>query len=129
MLIDGYLTFKLIHIVAVICSITLFLIRALILIRTTHQPKSRWLKILPHLNDTLLLVSALLMLYVADIVPDSEHNWLTAKIIAMLLYILSGFYLFKLARSKRTQLITLFIALAFFSYIVHTALAKTPFIF
>ena len=44
---------------------------------------------LPHINDTLLLLAAIAMAWIAHLNP-LEHNWLMAKLIGLILYILLG---------------------------------------
>ena len=51
--------------------------------------QQRWVKIVPHVVDTLLLVSALTLVFGSDQYPF-EQPWLTAKVLALIVYIALG---------------------------------------
>ena len=51
--------------------------------------QQRWVKIVPHVVDTLLLVSALTLVFWSDQYPF-EQPWLTAKVLALIVYIALG---------------------------------------
>lgn len=126
-----YLLIKSIHIFTVISSITLFLLRAYWLLQESYLLKNKVIKILPHLIDTILLTSAIALLFIEGVYPGKENPWLIAKIIAMICYILTGFYLFKATKSAASIKLATVIAILFYIYIVHTAITKNinPFAF
>lgn len=128
---EYYALVKAVHISAVSISITLFISRVYWLLARPELLKNRILKYLPHIVDAVLLFSALLLLLASNIYPGTENPWLIAKIIAMLLYILSGMFLFRVAKGRITILYTLILSILIYLYIVHTAIFKTinPFIF
>jgi len=84
----------------------------------------RWVKILPHIIDTTLLGSALLMLYVSRM-SLSQNPWLMAKIIALIIYILLGMLALKKGRTKRVRGLAWGLGLLVFAYIVSVALSKS----
>ena len=51
--------------------------------------QQRWVKIVPHVVDTLLLVSALTLVFGSDQYPF-EQPLLTAKVLALIVYIALG---------------------------------------
>ena len=85
-------------------------------------------KILPHIIDTVLLVSAIVLLVQWHVNPF-EHAWLFAKIIALLLYIVFGMIAFRFGKTKQQRLFAWLAALVCVSYIVQTALTKNPWVF
>lgn len=84
----------------------------------------KWVKILPHVIDTTLLGSALLMLSVLNL-SVMENNWLLAKIIALLLYIALGMLALKYGKNKRVRGVAWGAGLLVFMYIVSVALTKS----
>ena len=54
-----YLVIKAVHVTCVAVSYALFLVRGIWMIRDSAMLERRWVKVLPHVNDTLLLVAAI----------------------------------------------------------------------
>lgn len=119
-----YQLLKIIHISTVILSLTFFLTRAYWLIQQPELLKNRIVRKLPHLIDSILLFSALALVYTGNLIPLRENPWITAKIIALICYILAGLYLFRIANTPRQQYISLFIAFLIYLYIIQTAISK-----
>lgn len=90
-----------------------------------HQ---RWVKIAPHVNDTILLLSAITLAVITHRNPLVE-TWLAAKIIGLLVYIMLGFIAFRLGKTRRAKIIAWMLAQVVFAYIVSVALTKNPFLF
>ena len=87
--------------------------------------KARATRILPHVVDTLLLGSAIaLALRIAQY--PFVHSWLTAKVLALLAYIVLGSIALKYGRSRRVQALSYGLALGVFLYIVAVAIARNP---
>jgi uncharacterized membrane protein SirB2 len=93
--------------------------------------RSRAARTLPHVVDTVLLLSALAMLWTIQLSPWGAP-WLRAKIIGLLLYIGLGTVALREARSARKatsrtlRLAAWLGALAVFGYIVSVAVTKDP---
>ncbi len=120
-----YLTLKYVHITSVVISYTLFLLRGIWMLRVSPLLQQRWVKITPHINDTILLLSAVTMAVIAHRNPLVEH-WLAAKIIGLLIYIILGYTAFRLAKMRQTKIIVWVLAQIVFAYIVLVALTKNP---
>jgi len=86
--------------------------------------KLRWVKIAPHIIDTLLLASAITLAVQMHLSP-LEHSWLMAKIIALLAYIGIGTVALKEGRSKQVRVSAWLLGLATFMYIVSVALTRS----
>ena len=82
--------------------------------------QERWTKILPHVVDTLLLASAIILAVQWRISP-LEHSWLLAKIIALLVYILVGAVALRHGQSKKVRVLAWLFGLLTFLYIVSVA--------
>ncbi|MDM3871970.1 SirB2 family protein [Porticoccus sp. W117] len=93
----SYLHIKHAHITFAIISISFFLIRAWWASKQSSLLQNRWVKTLPHINDTLLLGCAI---YLAATIQQYPfvHHWLTAKVIGLLAYI--GFGTVAIKRGK-----------------------------
>jgi uncharacterized membrane protein SirB2 len=111
------------HIATVHISLTLFLLRGFWMLRESAHLQDRWVRILPHVNDTLLLAAAIAMLVVASLNP-LEQPWLLAKIIGLMAYIGMGSVALKRGRTKAIRLRALVAALGIFAYIVAVAVTK-----
>lgn len=85
--------------------------------------RARWVRFVPHINDTLLLVAALWLAFAAGQAPGT-HAWLTAKIVGLLAYIALGMVALRWGRTKRICAGAWVAALVVFGYIVAVALTK-----
>jgi uncharacterized membrane protein SirB2 len=114
---------KLIHICCAVISITGFLARSFVKFTVPRYLQQRWLKIAPHIIDTLLLASAVVLVIQTRQYPFVA-DWVTAKLLVLLLYI--GFGLLTLRFAKNTFQTTIgFVgACLSFSYIIAVALTK-----
>lgn len=115
---------KYIHLVAVLLSFCGFVLRAGWMLADSPMLGKRWVKVLPHIIDTVLLISALWLVYLMSL-PLLQTDWLLAKIIALLVYIVLGSMALKRARTKRQRLMFALLALLVFLYIVSVALTKS----
>ena len=93
----GYLAIKHAHIGFVGISITLFVLRGLLQGVDIDWRRWRLLKILPHVNDTLLLGAAIWLAVTSHQYPFVA-GWLTAKVFGLLAYI--GFGMLALRRNR-----------------------------
>ena len=117
----SYLTIKLLHVSCVLLSYSLFLLRGIWVLRASPVRQQRWVKIVPHLIDSVLLGSAITLAVMLDLSPFATP-WLAAKILALLLYIVLGSLALKRARTQRGKLVAWLAVQAVFCYIVLTAL-------
>ena len=120
-----YLVVRHAHMGFVYLSITLFVLRALLQFAGIDWRKWKPLKILPHVNDTLLLSAAIWLAVTSQQYPFVA-GWLTAKVIGLLAYI--GFGMLALRRNAplRLRLPAFLAALASVSYVVLVATTRSP---
>ena len=116
---------KILHLSCVMFSFCLFFLRGLWVLRASPLIRHNWVRITPHIIDTVLLGSAITLAVRLDISPLSAP-WLMAKIIALVLYIVLGSIALKRAKTRRVQLWAWVAALTLFIYIVLTALTHDP---
>ena len=127
----NYATLKLIHVSAVALSFGGFLARGVGVLSGAAWVRHRVTRTLPHLVDSVLLLSALGMLWIIRLSPWALP-WLRAKIAGLIVYIALGVLALRPARlghadrSSRVRAIAWIAALAVFGYIVSVALTKSP---
>ena len=112
-----YLALKHTHLTAVVLSFSLFFLRGLWMLADSPQLQERWVKIVPHVIDTVLLASAIALAVLIHQYPFVQ-TWLTAKLIALVVYIGLGTVAIKRGRSKGVRVIAWIGALFTFGYIV-----------
>ncbi len=120
-----YLEIKLVHIGLVLASGVLFALRGLLL-----QLGQRWV-LAPSIRrasivlDTLLLLSALLLLAILRLNPFTTP-WLATKLILLGVYISLGVIALRRGRSRTTRLVAWLGALLVFVFIYSVARAHHP---
>lgn len=124
----SYTLLKLIHVSSVILSYLLFLTRGIWMIRASAQLQQRWVKIMPHVIDTVLLVSAIMLAILIQQNP-LVNFWLTAKIVGLIVYIGLGMVALRFGKTRAVKISAWIMAQITFIYIVLVALTKNPAIF
>ena len=119
----NYLAVKHIHITFAILSGSFFLLRGLWMLADSPLLQRRWVKVVPHVVDTLLLGSALVLVFWSGQYPFVQ-GWLTAKVLALIAYIVVGTIALKRGKTKGVRSFALLAALATFAYIVAVALTR-----
>lgn len=122
----SYIALKHIHVSAAILSLSFFALRALFMLYWPRLLQQRWVRRIADSIDTVLLLSALGLALTLHQYPF-VHAWLTAKIIALLLYIGFGSIALKRGRTRRTRIAALIAALVSAGYIVAVALTRSPY--
>ena len=113
---EAYLLAKSLHVGCVILSLGGFAARGLLMMAGSPILKARFVRIAPHVVDTLLLASAIWLTILIHQYPFVQA-WLTAKVIGLVVYIGLG------AVALRRRSITAFLlAAATAAYIVSVAL-------
>ncbi|PJF20441.1 MAG: regulator SirB, partial [Phototrophicales bacterium] len=97
-----YLVFKYAHMLFAVVSFSLFVVRGFWMITESSQLQQRWVKIVPHVNDALLLSCAIALMLILHQYPGT-HHWLTAKVLALLLYIGLGTIALKRGKTRRVR--------------------------
>ena len=123
-----YPLIKNLHLVTVWITVTLFLLRFYWLRRGSPLLTRRWVRMLPHVNDTLLLLSGVALVMITHFYPFTpQGSWLTEKLLAVIIYIALGFVaLSRRPRTDRTRWIAFLVALIALVTIITLALTKMP---
>ena len=118
---------KTIHIVFVVMSGAGFVLRGIGMINGSEWLDKKWVKIVPHIIDTLLLISATILVVQIKQYPIT-HDWLSAKVIGLLAYIGLGMVALHRGKTRQTRIIAGCLALLTFAYIVGVAVSRKAFI-
>lgn len=122
---EFYPWIKILHIACAVVSISGFTLRGLLKLRGSRVLRQRWIRIVPHINDSLLLAFGVYLALSLQLDPGASA-WLKAKLVALLLYILLGMVVMRFARTRRQQLLALLAALLCFAYIAAVAVTRNP---
>ena len=121
----SYLLLKTLHIIFVVSSYMLFFLRGIWSLNGSAIMQKRWIKIVPHVVDTLLLISAMALAFTIRQYPFMDA-WLTAKVIGLLLYIALGYAALRAGMCKNIRIFAWLAAQATFAYIVLVAITHNP---
>lgn len=116
-----YAAVKALHVAAVVLSWTLFFLRGVWMIADSPRLKARWVRVVPHVNDTILLVAGVYLATLVGLQP-----WIVAKLVALVAYILIGMVAISRGRTKSMRIAAWVAAQCVFLYIVAVALRKNP---
>jgi uncharacterized membrane protein SirB2 len=116
---------KFVHELCALASFTLFAVRGIWMLRDSPQLSRRWVKILPHAIDTLLLASAVALTLMLHQYPLTDA-WLSAKVVGLLVYIGLGLVALRYGRTRGVRAAAWIGALAVFLYIASVALRHDP---
>lgn len=119
----SFYIFKFIHVSCAIISISGFLARSWLKFTAPGILQQRWIKITPHVVDTLLLASAIVLVILTRQYPF-VIPWVTAKLIALFIYIGFGLLTLRFARTQKQILVGFIGACLSFSYIIAVALTR-----
>jgi len=120
-----YLALKHFHITCVVLSGAGFALRGAWALAGSPLARARLTRVLPHVVDSCLLLSAIALAWMAGQYPF-VHGWLTAKIVGLLAYIGLGMMALKPGRSVAVRAAAWIAALLCFAQIVATAISKNP---
>ncbi|MGE5522585.1 MAG: SirB2 family protein [Rhodospirillaceae bacterium] len=120
-----YLAIKSVHMASVAMSYGLFFVRGVWMMLDSPLLAARWVKIVPHVIDTILLASGVALAVMLRQYP-LQAGWLTAKVIGLLIYIALGTIALKRGKTRRTRVTAWLAAQAVFVYIVSVAITKNP---
>jgi len=120
-----YMGLKHLHMLCAVLSILGFIIRGGMKLADSPMLQKKWIKIAPHIIDTVLLLSAIGLLFTLQMNPLTQ-SWLIAKIIGLLLYIGLGLVVMRFASTRAIRTVAYIAAIVVFGYILVVARAKTP---
>lgn len=119
----SYLALKNVHVACVVLSYALFFVRGVWMMLESPLLGRRWVRIVPHVIDTVLLASAIGLAVMIRQYPFMSP-WLTAKLIGLVGYIGLGMMSLRRGKTKRGRVAAWIAAQFVFLYIVAVALSK-----
>jgi uncharacterized membrane protein SirB2 len=123
-----YSLLKQLHLTTIGITLALFILRGVWMMTASPRLQARWVRIVPHINDTLLLASGIGLAVLLQQYP-LVNGWLTAKFFALFLYIALGIFALKRGKTRGQRIAAWIAALLVFSYMVAVAIAHDPFPF
>jgi uncharacterized membrane protein SirB2 len=114
-----------VHVATALLSISGFIFRGILHFRSSELVNRKWFKITPHIVDTLLIVSALILLNQSGL-NILNTSWLLAKVIALIVYISLGLIAFRFGKTRGIRLMAWLEAILVFAYILGVAVTKNP---
>lgn len=120
-----YIMVKHIHLTAVALSILLFVFRFVWSRFDATILAKKWVKVVPHIIDTILLVSAISLCVMMSQYPI-VNTWLTYKVVGVVAYILLGLFALKKAKSRAGQWLCFIAALGVLGATALVAITKQP---
>ncbi len=124
-MIEFYPQIRMVHMLAVLASGALFLVRGMAVQLGAGWAMRAPLRYLSYSIDTALLVAALMLTAILHPYPF-VHGWLTTKVVLLVIYIGLGTFALKRGRTARVRLITYSAALIVFAFMISVAIARHP---
>jgi len=119
-----YETLKLLHVGTAILTISGFIMRAYWMFSGSSKLQLKVIKILPHIVDTIFLLSGIALIVTLNL-PVLSQNWLLAKFVALVAYIVLGTIALGRGKTMRSRTTAFVLALVTFAYIAGVALSKS----
>ncbi|MEO8754373.1 MAG: SirB2 family protein [Casimicrobiaceae bacterium] len=118
-----YATVKDVHVAAAALTACLFLLRAYWMAWRPESLARRWVRLVPHVVDTLLLVSGVWI--ALELGTAGVRGWLPAKLIALVAYIVLGTVALKRGRTRGIRMGAALAAALVLAYIACVAGTKS----
>ena len=122
---SAYVLAKDLHLACVVLSLGGFAARGALMLAGSPLLQARFVRIAPHVVDTLLLASAAWLAWALQQYPF-VHGWLTAKLVGLIAYILLGTIALRRGRTRAVRATAFAGALLAAAYIVAVALTRQP---
>lgn len=116
----SYVALKHLHVTLAALSGLLFLVRWVWLMQGSAYLAQRWVRIAPHVIDTLLLLAGVLLMLWLRLSP-LDASWLGAKLLALVVYIGAGVITLRGRRPLAGV-----VAVVAFAYMVGAAVRHSP---
>ncbi|MDX5445256.1 MAG: SirB2 family protein [Zoogloeaceae bacterium] len=120
-----YYGIKHLHMLLAVVSILGFLLRGVWMMSGSALLEKRLVRVLPHVVDTLLLLSAIALAVMIAQYPFVA-GWVTAKVLGLVVYIALGMIALRRGRTKGIRIAAFFAAIVVFAWIASVAVSKNP---
>lgn len=124
-----YLPLKHFHLLTVVITAVMLVVRFWWLLRRPAMLQQRWVRILPHANDTLLLLSGVMLVMITHLYPFTPQGArLTQKLVGVIIYIALGFVVLgRRPKPLKVRWAAFIVALLALAAVIHLAVTKIPF--
>jgi uncharacterized membrane protein SirB2 len=113
------------HVLCAWLSVGGFFLRGVLMLRDSPLRQTKPVRILPHIVDTLLLVSAIVLALTLGQYPFADA-WLTAKLLGLVVYIGLGLVAFRFGPTRGIRSLAFAAALLTGLYLLAVAYARHP---
>jgi len=120
---EAYAAVRALHVACAVLSIAGFAARGALMLAGSPVLQKRFVRVAPHVVDTVLLASAAWLAWFLGQAPF-VHGWITAKVLALLAYIVLGTIALRRGRTGAVRAAAFGAALAAAAYIVAVALTR-----
>lgn len=107
-------------------SVLGFIVRGILKIQDSSAVEKKLVKILPHVIDTVLLGSAIVLVVMSGQYPWVAP-WVGIKIVGLIVYIALGVVVMRIAKTKQTRTLAFVLAIITAAYIFMVAATKSAF--
>jgi len=114
------------HVALALVSLGGFTVRGYWMLLRSPLLGRRWVKVSPHIVDTFLLLSGLALIFQHHVFP-TDHPWLAAKLVGLVLYIVLGSLALKRGKTRGVRVAAFAGALAAFGYMLAVAVTHQAF--
>jgi uncharacterized membrane protein SirB2 len=121
----SYFAIKHLHMLLAVVSIAGFALRGIWMMLDSRLLEARVVRILPHVVDTLLLVTAIYLAVMIAQYPLAS-GWVTAKVVGLVAYIALGMIALRRGRTKGIRVVAFVAAILVFAWIASVAFSKNP---
>lgn len=123
---SAYLMIKFVHVSSAVISFLGFSLRGYWMLVESPSLQNRITRVLPHIIDTVLLLSAITLVLMSRQYPFVV-DWVTVKIGLLVVYIVLGTVALKRGRTRQIRIIALGSALVAILIIFYVAITKPVF--
>lgn len=121
-----YLNIKALHMACAYASIVLLVIRHVLNLRGVNWRRSRALRFMPMVVDTVLLAAGISLMFITNQYPF-VNSWLTVKILLLVVYIFLGVLALKPTDRPASRRAPFLAAAAVFAFIISVATTHSPY--
>ncbi|MBL4828448.1 MAG: SirB2 family protein [Aliivibrio sp.] len=122
-----YAAIKHIHMLTIVLSVGLFIFRYILLMSKSSLLEKKFLKVAPHVIDTLLLGTGVVLIFLTGFYPFTPAGlWLTEKLTCVFAYIALGYVALHLGESRVFKGFAFFGALGWILMAAKLAVTKVP---
>ncbi|CAA0100657.1 Protein YchQ [BD1-7 clade bacterium] len=123
-----YMALKHSHMMLALVTFLFFLTRSTWAFQGSALLDKKFVKIAPHIIDTFLLLTAIGLVLVTGFYPF-VYGWVTAKIFALVAYIVFGLFTIKMAKNNTQRAVFFTLAVVTFLYMGNVAVSKNALFF